>query len=96
MKRKLLTTLLTVLTALGLQAQVTQINSNRSLTFDYPLSNTKHIFTSNIDNSIWVTDGSLAGTIQLSDTIEFEGSLGSLAFYGWHINFCGIWAVHRS
>ena len=63
MKQKLLLPLFILLTSFGLQAQVTQINSNKSLQFDSPLSNTKAIYVSDIDQTLWVTDGSLAGTI---------------------------------
>ncbi len=51
--------------------QVTQINANKSLYSPGILNNTRAIFVSSIDSSVWVSDGTLAGTIQLSDTIKF-------------------------
>jgi ELWxxDGT repeat protein len=63
-----------------LKAQVTQINNNNSLNFEVPISNTKQIFVSATDSTVWSTDGTLAGTIQLSATIKFVNGLGSLAF----------------
>ena len=52
-----------------LHAQVTQINANKSLSVQTQLNSSTAIFTSDIDESLWVTDGTLAGTFQLSDTI---------------------------
>lgn len=89
MKRKLLLPLFMLLTSLGLEAQVTQINSNKSLLFESPISNTKAIFVSDIDSTLWVTDGILTGTIQLSTVIKFIGSLGSIAFLDGKLIFAG-------
>ncbi|MEO5893182.1 MAG: T9SS type A sorting domain-containing protein [Ferruginibacter sp.] len=89
MSRNLLFTLLAAFALPGLQAQVTQINSNRSLSFDYPLTNNKSIYVSNTDSTIWATDGTLAGTIQLSTTIKFVGSLGSIVFLDGKLIFSG-------
>src|SRR6187431_1893937 len=89
MKQKILLFLFTLLSSLGLQAQVTQINSNKSLQFEYPLSTSKAIFVSNIDQTIWVTDGTLAGTLQLSADIKFEGTLGSITFFDGKLIFTG-------
>lgn len=59
---------------LNLHAQVTQLNDNNSLRVTIPLSSTKTIVVSDIDNTLWVTDAtSMAGTFQLSPDIEFEG-----------------------
>ena len=84
--KKLFTVAALLILAFNTQAQVTQINSNKSLQPTYPLSSTKTIVVSDIDSSIWVTDGTLAGTIQISTTIKFEetGSLlsGKLIFTG--------------
>src|SRR4051794_13943470 len=80
MKRKLLLPLIILFTAAGSKAQVTQINSNKSLNFTYPLSDTKSIYVSDIDQTLWVTDGTLAGTVQLSPVIKFEDDLGSIGF----------------
>ncbi len=60
-------------------AQVTQINSNNSLQIAYPLNSTKTILYSDIDSSVWVTDGTLAGTVRLSQTIKMEDAIGQLA-----------------
>ncbi len=75
MKQSLLTFLLFwgIAAAYG---QVTLINSNRSLSFVSPLNSTKSIFASNTDQSVWVSDGTLAGTIQLSADIDFAGDIG--------------------
>ncbi|MEJ7586837.1 MAG: T9SS type A sorting domain-containing protein [Ferruginibacter sp.] len=89
MRRTLLVTFFAVLAATGLTAQVTQINSNRSLVFDYPLSATRTIYSSDSDSTIWVTDGSLAGTMQLSATIKFISSLGSTVFQNGRLIFAG-------
>ncbi len=78
-----------LLVSLSLNAQVTQINDNKSLSFDYPLSNTKQIFVSGIDQTLWVTDGSLAGTIQLSSTIKFVDDIGSIVFLNGKYIFSG-------
>ena len=61
-----------LLCAISLEAQVTQINANHSLHTRIPLNSTKTIAVSDIDSSIWVTDGSLTGTVQVS-FIKFEG-----------------------
>ncbi|MEP7142598.1 MAG: T9SS type A sorting domain-containing protein [Ferruginibacter sp.] len=89
MKRKLLLPLFSLFAGLGLNAQVTQINSNRSLSFEYPLTNNKSVYVSSTDNTIWATDGTLAGTIQLSATIKFVGGLGSTAFLNGKLIFSG-------
>jgi len=75
--KKFLLPLLAVFTVIDLQGQVTQINSNRSLGWTFPLNQTKSIYVSSTDQTIWVTDGTLAGTIPLSDTIKAEQSNGS-------------------
>ena len=65
--------------AVNTGAQVTQINSNKSLQVSFPLSSTRTILVSDLDSSIWVTDGTLAGTIQLSATIKLEDAIGLLS-----------------
>ncbi len=72
-------TAFTVMAAFNLQAQVTQINSNRSLLPSYPLSSTKTILVSDIDSSLWVSDATLAGTVQISATIKYEEPAGILS-----------------
>ena len=59
-------------------AQVTQINNNKSLVVTYPLSSTKTIIVSEIDSSIWVSDATLPGTVQISPSIKYEGYGGVL------------------
>lgn len=82
MKTKLLLCFHIVLAMLasGLKAQVTQINSNKSLGSSFALSANKSIFISGADQTIWATDGTLAGTIQLSPTLIFANYLGSLGY----------------
>ena len=89
MKKKLLLPLFTVFSVLGLHAQVTQINSNRSLQVEYPLNTTKAIFSSATDQTVWVTDGTLAGTTQLSADILFVESMGSTSFLNGTLIFAG-------
>ena len=71
MKLTLLTAILLCIISFGSVAQVTQINSNKSLEVVYSFSLTKTLLFSSLDNSIWVTDGTLAGTVQLSTTIFY-------------------------
>ena len=93
MKKRILLTICTVIAALAAQAQVTQINSNKSLQFTYPLNSSKSIFVSNIDNHLWATDGTLAGTIELSTTISYAGNLGSTVFLNGKFIFSGTTAA---
>ncbi len=65
--------------AINTGAQVTQINSNKSLQIVYPLNSTKTILVSDIDSTIWITDGTLAGTIQISTTIKLDEAIGMLS-----------------
>ncbi len=85
MKRNLLI-LWALLGVIISNAQVTQINNNKSLQVQVPLPNGKTIVVSDIDSSLWATDGTLAGTIQISPNIKFEesGALlsGKLIFRG--------------
>ena len=78
MKRKLFTPILFCIISFHSVAQVTQINSNKSLSVVFPLTAAKTILTSALDSSIWVTDGTLAGTVQLSTTIFYDQSAGLL------------------
>ena len=61
-----------------LQAQVTQINSNKSLRVQGQLINNKAFLRSDIDSFPWVSDGSLAGTIQISSVIKYRDGNGGL------------------
>jgi ELWxxDGT repeat protein len=79
MKKKVLITAWVAIVVITAQSQVTQINSNKSLQITFPLSNTKAIAVSAIDSSIWVTDGTLAGTFQISPTVKFEGGGGLIS-----------------
>jgi len=91
MKRNLLFSL-SILLALGSNEQVTQINANKALSGVTVLNTTLVIFKSEIDSSIWVSDGTLAGTVQISDTIKYAGYgallNGKFIFKGWSPN-CG-------
>ncbi len=71
--------IISVISVLNLQAQVTQLDNNHSLRFDFILSNTKQIFVSSSASTIWATDGTPAGTIQLSPVILFANGLGSIS-----------------
>lgn len=79
MKKILLFCLVTFFTAYSTYAQVTQINSNNSLHVQVPLPNNKTILVSDVDNSIWATDGTLPNTIQISPNIKFEAFGGILS-----------------
>jgi ELWxxDGT repeat protein len=57
---------------------VTQINANKSLQVVAPLSNNKTLLYSELDSSIWVTDATLAGTVQISPDIKFNDDYGLL------------------
>ena len=75
-----------MLFSIGIKAQVKQINNNNSLQVTYPLGNNKTIVVSEIDSSIWVTDATLPGTVQISPDIKFEYDFsllsGKLIFRG--------------
>lgn len=57
--------------------QLTQINSNKSLQLTSGVNN-KAIYVSDIDQTLWVTDGTLSGTIQLSNLVTYDSSGGVL------------------
>ena len=86
MKKRILIALCTLIAVSVAEAQVTQINSNKSLQVTFQLTTTTAIAVSAIDSSIWVTDGTLAGTVQISPTIKYEGGgdllSGKLIFRG--------------
>lgn len=79
MKTRLLIFVCFVLAFCNSKAQVTQINSNQSLKVTYPLGNNKTIVVSDTDSSIWVSDGTLSGTIPISTNIKFEEAGGLLS-----------------
>ncbi len=60
-------------------SQVTQINNNNSLQVNFPLSNNKTIVVSDIDSSIWATDATLPGTLQISPNIKLEELAGLIS-----------------
>jgi ELWxxDGT repeat protein len=93
MKKALLFSLLTAAGFLHAWGQVTQINSNRSLSNAYPISNTQAILVSETDQTLWVTDGTLAGTTQLSATIQHVENLGSTGFLNGKYIFAGTTAA---
>lgn len=51
-------------------AQVTQLIANRNMEFRVQLNVTQSIYESGIDSTLWVTNGTVAGTYQLSSTIK--------------------------
>jgi ELWxxDGT repeat protein len=52
-------------------AQVTQINVDKSLDVVTPLNSVKTLFVSGEDDRLWVSEGTLASTIQLNANIEY-------------------------
>ncbi len=78
MKKSLLLSALIAVGTLSAKAQVTEINNNNSLEVLVPLSNGKTILYSDIDSSIWATDGTPGGTIQISSTIKYGDNFGIL------------------
>lgn len=77
MKNKILLFLPVIFNVIVSNGQVTQINSNKSLQLTSGLSN-KAIYVSDIDQTLWVTDGTLLGTIQLSNQVTYDSSGGVL------------------
>jgi ELWxxDGT repeat protein len=78
MKKILLLAVCYAVFVLNVNAQVTQLNNNNSLYVTIPLNNGKTIVPSSIDSSLWATDGTPGGTIQISPTIKFEDTYGLL------------------
>jgi ELWxxDGT repeat protein len=75
MKKNLLLSVYVIICAFGSHAQgVTQINNNNSLQVQLPLSNGKTVLRSEIDSSIWATDGTPGNTIQISPDIKIDQS----------------------
>ncbi|HEX8462402.1 MAG TPA: ELWxxDGT repeat protein, partial [Segetibacter sp.] len=72
MKTKLLLTLLAFI-VVATNAQVTKLNSNRSLSTAFPLGSNKTILVSGVDSTLWITDGSTGGTFQLNSSIFYKG-----------------------
>ncbi len=86
MKTKFILCMCILLFTLVTGAQVTQINSNKSLHVKFPIDNTKTIVVSDIDSTVWVSDATLVGTVQISTSIKYEGPFallsGKLIFRG--------------
>lgn len=59
----------------SIHAQVTQLVPNKSLNPAGLLNNSVVIYASDIDSTMYATDGTTIGTIQLPDTIKFSGSI---------------------
>lgn len=72
MKKSILITIL-ALTGMAGKAQVTLLKANKSLETGFAQLNGKALLVSNIDSTIWATDGTPGGTIQLSTTIKSVG-----------------------
>jgi ELWxxDGT repeat protein len=72
MKKFLLIASLIAISTAVTQAQVTQISSNKDFEFVANLGTNKAILVSSIDNHLWVSDGTAAGTTLLSSTITHE------------------------
>ncbi len=83
MKKFLLFSAFIILANTFLVAQVTQINNNGSLRPQVLLNPNLAIVVSEIDQTLWVTDGTLAGTFQLTDTIRESG--GGVVLNGKYI-----------
>ena len=80
MKKFFLFCLVTFFILSGSHAQgVTLLNNNNSLFVEFPLSNGKTIIVSDIDSSLWATNATPGGTIQISPDIKFEESGGLLS-----------------
>ena len=89
MKKMVLIPVWIVINGFTAHAQVTQINSNQSLELKHPLSNSKSIFVSGIDQRLWVSDGTLTGTIKLSPDIIYIHDVGSIGFLDGKFIFAG-------
>jgi len=72
MKHAFHTTVYACLFCLISHAQVTQINSNKSLHAAAALNSIKTILVSDIDSTVWVTEGTAVSTLQLSAGIHLE------------------------
>jgi ELWxxDGT repeat protein len=60
-------------TILLASAQVTQLNNNKSLDALSALNTVKTLFASGADKSLWVSEGTLETTLQISNTILYQG-----------------------
>ena len=73
MKKKIILIIASFTISAASFTQTTQINSNNDLTPVAKLNSSKAILKS-IDNRLWVSDGTAAGTFQLSATLTYERS----------------------
>ena len=75
MKRFLLFSIFISFFCTCIQAQVTQLNNNQSLSPTALLNPNLAIAVSAIDQTLWATNGTPAGTFQLSTTIKASGGI---------------------
>ncbi len=79
MKTSVLFSLFLVISVTSSNAQgVTQLNNNNSLEVTVPLAPSRTILISDIDSSIWVTNATPPGTVQISPDIKHEEFIGVL------------------
>ncbi len=89
MKKNVLLPVLLLFFLPCLHAQVTQINSNQSLEFEYPLTSNKAVYVSAIDKTLWATDGTPGGTLQLSTSIKFVNNFAGINYLDGKMIFAG-------
>lgn len=76
------------------EAQVTLVNNNNSLN-GYPVFGNNIIFTSDVDSTWWISDGTQSGTKQYAFNVKDDAN-GSGGVLGNKIYFAGIDATHGS
>lgn len=72
MKHAFHTTVYACLFCIISHAQVTQINADKSLHAATALNSIKTILVSDIDSTVWITEGTAASTLQLSASVQLE------------------------
>ncbi len=72
-----------------LWGQATQINANQSLELVAPINSVKTIFESERNHTLWVSEGTLASTIQLSSTITLDVNSSTFGIIGQKLIFAG-------
>ncbi|MEO7119624.1 MAG: ELWxxDGT repeat protein [Ginsengibacter sp.] len=77
-----------------LNAQVTLINDNHSLS-GYPIFGNSIYLTSDVDSTLWTSDGTLPGTKQFTSKVKTDPDAGS-GLLNNKIYFAGIDAAHGS
>lgn len=75
-----------------INAQVTLINDNHSLS-GYPIFGNSIFLTSDVDSTLWTSDGTMTGTKQFASNVKFDGD-GAL--FNNKLYFAGIDAAHGS